>query len=103
MNALDWAGVVLGGAVLGIGGWLLAIGRGRISRRSGPEPGAWRRIGSGMALAGVGYHVVAWSLPPAWAAFCVPPERWWIVVGVAVLVALGTWRMDAPGADAGPA
>lgn len=87
--------------MLGVGGWQLARGRAGISRTEGAAPGAWRRLGLGMAMAGVGYHVVAWSLPRAWMAFAVPPERWWIVAGVAAVTVAGTWRMDGDVGGAG--
>ena len=94
MELLDWLGRIAGAGLLASGGWLIAQGRSGVSRAEGARPGAMVRLGGGLALAGLGYHVLAWSLPRTWVAFAAPPDRWWVVVGVCGLVAIGTWRLD---------
>lgn len=94
MEAVVWLGRIAGGVLLVGGGWLLARGRRGISRSGGAEPGAIGFVGIGLAIAGLGYHVLAWSLPKGWAAFAVPADRWWLVTLVCVGVALGAWRVD---------
>lgn len=85
---------VVGFALAGIGVWATIIGRKRLSRVEGASPGAWSWLGVGLALAGVGYHLAAWGLPPNWLVLRVPAERWWIVIAVAVVVAAGSLGLE---------
>lgn len=95
MPSLQWAQVGLG-VVLAVAGLAMVIaGRGRISRKSGAARGAWSRLGVGFALLGLGYHVAAWALPPAWTPMKVGVDRWWLVGALAAVVGVGSVLMEA--------
>lgn len=86
---------VASGVVLCATGLVLAArGRGRLSRKEGAAAGAWVRLGPGVALLGLGYHLAGWGLPPAWVPLKAPVQHWWLVVGISAAVAIGGWRLE---------
>ncbi len=94
MDTIDYAMVGVGGMMVAFGAGLIVAGRRRLSRHRAAAPGAWRRVGGGIALFGVGYHLVAWGLPAGWVPLSAPIGRWWIVACAVAFVVLGTWQAD---------
>jgi hypothetical protein len=82
----DWvmvAGAVCGCVVLLAGLWLIRRGR-----EGGHTP--LSRLTAGICLMLLGYHVVAWTAPFGATMLRVPPDRWWVVVGVVVVAFAGS-------------
>ena len=111
-------GLVFGAGSAVAGVWMLAIARpGRFGDHSTPVPLPIQGLGEvtrptglviGLSLLGVGYHLLAWSLPPDWISLRVSPAMWPvvpIVAGVAVGASLAIDRLadaadnanDSPG------
>ncbi len=113
-------GVVFGVGIAAAGLWMLAIARpGRFGDHATPVPLPIRGLGEvtrptglvlGLSLLGVGYHLLAWSLPEDWIVLRVPIARWptvVIVAGVAVGASLAIDRLadsadSADDASGGP-
>lgn len=101
MTPLQILQVAVGALLCAVGLVLTVRGRRRLSRKEGASEGAWVRLGVGIALVGVGYHVAGWALPATWAPLKAPVDLWWLVTAVAGVVALGAWRLEADHKAAG--
>lgn len=107
MDAIQVLGAVAGGGLVGAGVWVLARARPappELDPETPEAPVALAGLGSisrptaltlGLALAGVGYHLLAWCLPAGWLALRVPVERWWVVPGFAVVAVAASLGADA--------
>jgi hypothetical protein len=76
------AGMAAGCAVLLAGLWLIRRGRGAMH-----TPPTRLTVGVCMLLSG--YHLLTWSAPFGATMLRIPPERWWVLVGIVVLSLAG--------------
>lgn len=98
------AGLVFGAGMAVAGVWMLSLARpGRFGDHAAPVPLPIRGLGEvtrptglvlGLSLVGVGYHLLAWSLPPDWIALRVPMSMWPVVVIVAGVAVGGSLAID---------
>jgi len=104
MDILQILGIVAG-CLLGVAGlWML-----RNAKRTIHEPGSQEsssdtdespelglsiptRLAIGITIMIVGYHLIAWSVPRP--MYGVPIGRWWMVLGIGVLVVGGAFFAD---------
>lgn len=88
---------ILGGTVFIFGAWLVWGGRG-----TQPSPtGLWHarltsisRTVLGLCIMLLGYHAASWASPGHWLPFRVPPERWYLVVGGAMVAIVASLWAD---------
>ena len=105
-------GLVFGAGSAVAGVWMLAIARpGRFADHATPVPLPIQGLGEvtrptglviGLSLLGVGYHLLAWSLPPDWISLRVPIAMWPvvpIVAGVSVGASLAIDRLASASDD----
>lgn len=91
-----------GVAAMGLGVWLLWVGRG--ADRSLPPT----RVAVALSLLVGGWYLLNYGLPAgSWSALRVPPDRLWVLIlgiiaMVAVSAALDRWEQEEEEAQAGP-
>lgn len=98
---LEWwqlAGLLVGGAVLSTGVFMLRAGRTRdVSEADRAEPGGLSvptRLAVGLSLLVVGYHAAAYSLPTGWLWLRVPVDRLWVMGVALAAVVVGSLFLD---------
>lgn len=84
----------IGASAVALGAILVAKGRSGMTRTEGAKPGAWMRLGSGLGVFVLGYHLFGWGSPASWVPLKAPAEMWWVVVAGCVVVWLGSWGLD---------
>jgi hypothetical protein len=127
IDAMGSAMIIAGLVLVGAGGWVLWAFRRREPRgrdsAGGPPAGAGgrmprripaairrmsepTRLSVAVVLILVGYHLVAWGVPPAWASpLAVPRDLWYVVLGVAAAwigLSLLMDRLEGGGGSSGP-